>query len=621
MKPLLNIINVSAKNSLLWRLLRDSLKAQWSLYAVAIVAMVFVALTSSGIAWIMRDVIDFMSDAGNRSRVFLVAAGVFVIFLIRGVATYVQVVALSRAGNRIVAQQQNKLYEKLLRQGVAFFNLTESSDLLMQVTYSAQAARNVINTIVTSTVRDTLTLLGLIAVMFYQQPVLSLFVMLIGPLAAFGIRALVRKVRDITEKEVKSLSKIIRVIQETSLGIHVIKTFSLEGYMKEWMQSSVKQVEKRANSISRLEAVTSPMMDILAGFAIACVIALSAVSLFGSEASTPGQLVSFLTALLMAYDPAKRLSRVQVRIEADMVGVNMMFSLLDQPETMSEHPDPVVLPEGRGEIVFDDVSFDYADDGKILSNLSLTFEAGKTTALVGPSGGGKSTILNLAMRFYDPNKGRITIDSADVKTATTDSVRNKIAYVGQNTFLFSASVADNIRVGRPDATKAEVEAATKEANAYEFIQELPDGFDTLVGENGAFLSGGQKQRIAIARAILRDSPILLLDEATSALDAHSEMLIQDALRRLTKGRTTVIIAHRLSTVLETDRIYVIDKGQVAEHGTAQELLENEGLFHRLYSQQYGSAIALSVAQTAKHAQEPASDSGSGAAKRANKSER
>ncbi|MCL4161365.1 UNVERIFIED_CONTAM: hypothetical protein GTU68_062477, partial [Idotea baltica] len=350
--------------------------------------MILVAATSSGIAWIMRDVIDSMSDTGNQSRVFLVAAGVLAIFTIKGLSTYVQVVALSRAGNRIVAQQQIKLYDKLLRQGVSFFNLTESSDLLMQVTYSAQAARNVINLIVTSAVRDTLTLIGLIVVMFYQQPTLSVFAMVVGPIAIYGVRVLVRKVRSIMEKEMKSLSEIIKVIQETSSGIQIIKTFSLEERMAERMQSSVKQVESRANTISRLEAVTSPLMDVLAGFAVASVIALSAVSLFGSEASTPGELMSFVTALMMAYEPAKRLSRVRVSIESGMVGVKMMFNLLDQPETLSEDCDPVALPEGEGEIVFTNVGFGYGADRKILSDLSLTFEAGKTTALVGPSGGG-----------------------------------------------------------------------------------------------------------------------------------------------------------------------------------------------------------------------------------------
>lgn len=582
----------SLEASLLIRLLQENLKAQRKLYGFAVVAMILVAISSSGVAWIMRDVIDSMSDTENKFRVYTVATGVFLIFSVKGVATYVQVVALSRAGNRIVAQQQIKLYDKLLRQGVSFFNLTESSELLTQVTYSAQAARNVINIIVTSAVRDTLTLVGLVCVMFYQQPVLTLFAFVIGPVAIYGVRILVKQVRNIMEKEMKSLSEIIKVIQETSSGIQIIKTFSLERKMAERMQSSVRQVEKRANTISRLEAVTSPLMDVLAGFVVASVIALSAASLFGGQAATPGQLMSFVTALLMAYEPAKRLSRVRVSIEAGMVGVRMMFNLLDQRETLTENAAPISIPEGEGQIIFDDVNFGYGEDQKIISNLSLNFEAGKTTALVGPSGGGKSTILNLAMRLYDPQSGKVEIDGFDLKSASFKSLRSKISFVGQQTFLFSASVAENIRIGRPDATDEEIHKAAYEANALDFILGLPDKFDTLVGENGAFLSGGQKQRIAIARAILRDSPILLLDEATSSLDSTSEGLIQKALKKLTEGRTTAIIAHRLSTILDADCIYVIDAGRVVEKGSAKELIEKRGKFYELYAQQYSSFIGL-----------------------------
>lgn len=573
------------ESTALTRLLRENLKEQRKLYSLAAVAMVFVALSSSGVAWVMKHVVDSMADSDNRSQVFSVATLVFCIFAIKGIASYLQVIALSRAGNRIVAEQQIKLYDKLLRQGVSFFNVTESSDLLTQVTYSAQAARNVINIIVTSAVRDTLTLFGLVAVMVYQQPALSLFVFLIGPLAMYGVRVIVKKVRSVMEKEMQSLSEIIKVIQETSTGIQIIKTFSLEARMAARMNSSVKQVEKRANTISRLEAVTSPLMDILAGFAVASVIALSAVSLFGGQSATPGQLMSFVTALLMAYEPAKRLSRVRVSIEAGMVGVKMMFSLLDRDETLPEAREPIDIPSGPGEIVFNDVSFGYLQDAMQISNLNIVFEAGKTTALVGPSGGGKSTILNLAMRFYDPVMGAVTIDGYDLRTSSFRSLRSRISFVGQQTFLFSATIADNIRVGKPDATDEEVERAAREANAFEFITSLPNTFNTLVGENGAFLSGGQRQRIAIARAILRDSPILFLDEATSALDSTSESLIQDALKRLAKGRTTVVIAHRLSTILDADRICVIENGRVAEQGSAAELIDKKGSFYDLYSNQ------------------------------------
>lgn len=583
------------KDKLLWRLVRTNLHEQRKLYGISIAAMVVVAAMTSSVAWIMRYIVDAMTIPDNQGIVFMVALAVAAIFTVKGLATYVQVVSLTRAGNRIVATQQIRLYDKLLRQGVSFFNLTESSDLLMRVTQSAQAARMIIDLIVTSFVRDLLTLIGLLAVMFYQQPVLSAVALLVGPAAIFGIRVLLRKVRKIMEMEMASLAEIIKVIQETSTGIRIIKAFALEERMASRMARAVREVEKRSNAISRLEAITSPLMDTLSGFAIAAVVALSAVQIFGVQGTTPGQLMSFVTALLMAYEPAKRLSRMRITIEAGMVGVRMMFGLLDQPETLAEHPNPVTMTKGPGRIVFDRVGFSYGAGRPVINDLSLVFEAGKTTALVGPSGGGKSTILNLILRLYDPHEGTVTIDDLDIRLASFTSLRDKISFVGQDTFLFSASVSDNIRFGSPTASEEEVIAACKAANAHEFIEHLPQGYKTQVGENGAFLSGGQKQRLAIARAILRDAPILLLDEATSALDSKSEALVQEAIQRLTRDRTTVVIAHRLSTVLGADKICVIEAGALAEEGTAKALLARGGVFRGLYDQQFGSADARNSA--------------------------
>jgi subfamily B ATP-binding cassette protein MsbA len=583
------------KDKLLWRLVRTNLHEQRRLYGISILAMVLVAAMTSSVAWIMRYIVDAMTIPDNQGTVFMVALAVAGIFTVKGLATYVQVVSLTRAGNRIVATQQIRLYDKLLRQGVSFFNLTESSDLLMRVTQSAQAARMIIDLIVTSFVRDLLTLIGLLIVMFYQQPVLSSVSLLVGPAAIFGIRVLLRKVRKIMEMEMASLAEIIKVIQETSTGIRIIKAFALEERMASRMTRAVREVEKRSNAISRREAITSPLMDTLSGFAIAAVVALSAVQIFGVQGTTPGQLMSFVTALLMAYEPAKRLSRMRITLESGMVGVQMMFGLLDQPETLAEHPNPVTMPKGPGRIVFDRVGFSYGAGRPVINDLSLVFEAGKTTALVGPSGGGKSTILNLILRLYDPHDGTVMIDDQDIRMASFTSLRDRISFVGQDTFLFSASVSDNIRFGSPSASEEEVIAACKAANAHEFIENLPQGYDTQVGENGAFLSGGQKQRLAIARAILRDAPILLLDEATSALDSRSEALVQEAIQRLTKDRTTVVIAHRLSTVLGADKICVIEAGTLAEEGTANKLLALGGIFRSLYDQQFGTAEARNSA--------------------------
>ncbi len=575
------------QDKMLWRLLRENMRAQSMRYGVSIAAMIVVAAMTALTAWIMRDVIDAMLQAGNRAQVYAVAASVTAIFAIKGAATYVQVVALSRAGNSIVATQQRKLFDRVLEHGVAFFTDRNSSELLMRVTQSADSARRVIDLIVTSVVRDFLTLVGLVFVMFYQQPLLSAISLVFGPLAIYGIRRILRRVRRIMEAELASLAEIFKVLQETSTGIRVVKAFALEKQMAGRMSDAVSAVETRANAMARLEAATSPLMETLSGIAIGAVVALSTVSVMGGRATTPGELISFITALLMAYEPAKRLARMRVSLEAGMIGVGMMYHILDTPVTITEAPDARPLPAGPGEVRFRNVSFRYTGGRQVLDRLDLTFEPGRTTALVGPSGGGKSTIINLIMRLYDPTEGSVEIDGTDLRGVTFASLRDRIAFVGQETFLFAGSVAHNIGLGRAGATQEQIEEAARAANAHDFIMSLPNGYGSNVGENGVNLSGGQRQRVAIARAILRDAPILLMDEATSALDAESEFLVQEALRHLTAGRTTIVIAHRLSTVLGADRIVAIKDGRVEEEGSAAELLKRDGLFRSLYDRQFG----------------------------------
>ncbi|MGY6633732.1 MAG: ABC transporter ATP-binding protein [Alkalilacustris sp.] len=576
-------------DSLLWRLLRESVPGQKQRYIVAVLAMLVVAATAAGAAWSMGAIVDSMTDPDNRGRVLMVAAAVVGIFMLKGAASYVQVVSMTRAGNRIVAEKQELLYQRLLGQGVSFFNLTESSDTLMRMTQSAQMARRVIDTIVTGFVRDLFTLIGLLGVMFYQQPMLSMICLILGPVVLWGLRRLLSRVREIMSQEMAGLAEIIKVVQETSTGVRVVKAFALEDRMAARMGVAVRQVEQRANKIAKLEAATAPLLDTLTGLAIGAIVVLSAVNLFGAQAGTPGQLMSFVTALLMAYEPAKRLSRMRVSIEAGMVGVRMMYELLDRPLTLLERPGAVALRDGPGEVRMERVRFGYAPEAPVIDGMDLTFEAGRTTALVGPSGGGKSTILNLVMRMYDPFEGRILIDGQDIADTTFASLRSRIAFVGQDTFLFSTSVMENLRFGRPDASDEEVIEAARIAHADEFIRALPKGYDTPVGENGAFLSGGQRQRIAIARAVLRRAPILLLDEATSALDSHSEALVRDALDRITRGVTTIVIAHRLSTVMGADTVCYIEGGRVVEQGPMDTLLTNSGKFRALFDEQFGHA--------------------------------
>ncbi len=581
-----NLFKRATADSLLWRLLVESVPEHKGKYAAAIAAMVLVASTTALSAWVMGEIVDAMTDAENKRRIYWVATSVFLIFMAKGFASFAQTVLMARAGNRIVAEKQTSLFKRLLGQGIAFFNTTESSDLLLRVTQSAQMARNVIDVVVTGFVRDLLTLFGLVAVMFYQQPLLSLISLVVGPAAVLGVRMILTKVRAIMAQEMAGLAEIIKVVQETSTGARVIKAFALEEVMQKRMASAVRDVEKRSNKMVRLESATSPLMDTLTGAAIAAIVLLSSTSFAGQSVGTPGQLMSFVTAFLMAYEPAKRLSRMRVTIEGGMVGVRMMYNLLDMPLTLTEAPDARELAIGPGEVTLNKVSFGYANGAPVIQNLNLTFEAGQTTALVGPSGGGKSTILNLLLRLYDPSEGVVCIDGSDIRQATFASLREKIAFVGQDTFLFSNTVIENLRVARPNATDEEVYEAARVAHAHDFIEALPNGYQTQIGENGAFLSGGQRQRLSITRAVLRHAPILLLDEATSALDSQSEAYIRDALARVSAGVTTIVIAHRLATVLEADKICYIEAGEVKEQGTLQELLAKGGKFKKLYETQF-----------------------------------
>lgn len=549
--------------------------------------MVIIAATSAAIAWIMSDIFDAIIGSEDKKTVYLVAVAVAAIFTLRGFASYIQVVFLSRAGNSIVASLQKRLFRRIMNNSLSFFSDGASSDLVVRMTHSAAMARQVIDTIVVGFVRDLLTLIGLFAVMIHQQPTLTLICVVFGPLALWGIRQILSRVREIMAAEMQSLAEIIKVVQETSTGIRVIKAFELESTMNERMKNAASAVETRSNQISKLAASTSPLMETLSGFAIAAIVALSTVNIFGSQSNSVGQFMSFITALLMSYEPAKRLARMRVNIETGMIGVSLMYEIFDIPLKMTETENPQDIDSKIIKIEMKNVSFSYGDRDLVLQGLDINFKVGKTTALVGPSGGGKSTILNLMLRLYDPTTGHIEINGIDLKNSSYASLRNLISYVGQETFLFSDTIRSNIAVGNLNATDDQIEDAAKRAFAHEFILDQPDGYNTFLGENGGGLSGGQRQRIAIARAFLGDSQLLILDEATNALDAESEVLVQKALDNRGSDQTTIIVAHRLATVMNADEIIVIEDGQVSERGHSTELKKNEdGLFTKLCKHQF-----------------------------------
>nr|CAD6617509.1 ABC transporter ATP-binding protein [Rhizobium sp. Khangiran2] len=556
---------------------RDHIKG----YAFAIFCLVVVAATTAFTAWIMEAVVNEAFANQRADIVWLICGAIFVAFVLRGLATYGQSVTLSKIGNNIVARYQRRLYSHLMGLSVGFFSEARSAHLAAQISQNVNGVRDVLNLTVTSTARDLLTLIALIGVMISKDPILSLIVFVVAPPLILALRYVSRRLRSATRESVELNSHVLGAMQETIQGIAIVKAFTMEKELGNKVEKLISQAENRANRIARLTERTAPLTETFAGFAISSVLAYAAFrSIY--DGVPPGAFFAFVTALLMAYDPARRLAKLQVHLERAVVNARMIYALLDLQPQQREKPGAKDLKVTEARIEFRGVSFAYASGDLVLRGVDIVADGGKTTALVGPSGAGKSTIINLIPRFYDPSEGCILIDGQDITEITKMSLRRHIAYVSQQPYLFEGTIRDNIRYGRPEATDAEVEEAARLAFAHDFILAQPFGYETPVGENGVTLSGGQRQRLSIARALVRNAPILLLDEATSALDNESEAAVQKALETAMSGRTVIVIAHRLSTVVNADKIIVMHEGRAVEEGTHETLAQREdGLYARL----------------------------------------
>ncbi|WP_346897735.1 ABC transporter ATP-binding protein [uncultured Roseibium sp.] len=569
---------------LIRRLVLENASQYVSRYILAFICMAMVAGSTAASAWIMKDVINQVFINRDVFMVYLIAGLVMVIFTIKGASTYGQMVILSRIGNAIIADCQRRMFQRITEQDLAYFDRTPVGDLSARVQHNTKAARGVLDMLVVSVGRDVLTILALVGVMIVQNPTMSAFALLIMPPAVLGVSVLVRRVRKHAKSQFVSVTQILGTLQETAIGIRIVKAFGMEDDMRTRMNKAISAVQHRADKITSLTARTSPLMETLGGFAIALVILYGGYSVVELD-QDPGAFFAFITALLLAYEPAKRLARLHVNLNNNLVGVRLMYELIDDVPELTDGPDAPELSVTGGEIRFDDVRFSYGESAA-LNGLTMVAEPGRTTALVGASGAGKSTVFSLIERFYEPDSGQILIDGQNTKDVTIASLRAHIAVVTQDTFLFDMSIRDNIALGRPGASDAEIEQAARDANAHDFIMDIPGGYDAPAGEGGGRLSGGQRQRVAIARAMLRDAPILLLDEATSALDAESETKVQAALARLMKGRTTLVIAHRLATVRHADTIHVLDRGRLVESGTHDSLYAEDGIYRRLCELQF-----------------------------------
>ena len=515
------------------------------------------------------------------AMVVAVAVAILAVFAAKGLAHYGATVILSKIGNNIVARQQVRLANHLLGQPLAFFSRFPSGGLLTRASSSARSARDVMNLLMTR-VQDVFTAVALLAAMFTLDWKLSAAaVFIISPIVIL-LGKIIRRIRKVAGAEFMGNVRIISVMQEAIFGNKLIKSYTLEGRMRDRFEHAIADVEQRSNKLAVVASRTGPIMEFMGGLAIASIVLYGGYRnvVLGQSAES---LIAFLTAVLLAYEPIKRIARMNVSLQAALVSVRMLYEVLDADFRLavSENPQPLRL--GNGTIDFRNVSFSYLPGTSVLNDITLTCPGGSVTALVGPSGSGKSTLLNLIERFHDPDSGAVLIDGQNLRGLSLDSLRSQMSLVSQDTFLFSDTLRNNIRVVRPEATDAEVESAARAAFAHDFILEQAQGYDTQVGENGTNLSGGQRQRISIARAFLRNAPILLLDEATSALDSESEKQIQSAFDELMKGRTTIVIAHRFSTIRNARAIHVLQGGRLVASGSHEQLVSDpDGLYSQLH---------------------------------------
>jgi len=580
--------SLAQRNTGSWPLVRRIVATNLAPYKWRLAAAVLFMLLASGatgaLAKLMEPVMDQVLALRDGSWLVPLAAAIFGILALRGLSTFAHSVLMNFVSQRIVADLQHKLYRKLLDADVAFFHATSAGHLMSRVINDVQVMRESMAECMTSIGRSGLTLLVLTGLMFYQDWVLALAAFIAFPTTLFVMIRLGRHIRRVSGKTQTEVAHLSTFLNQTFQGIRHVKAYGMEAFERRRVGNIVERMFELSKKIYTLSAITTPVADIVGGLAIVTVILYGGFRVL-EGASSPGELMSFITAFLLSYEPLKRLSKLNARLQRGLAAADRVYALLDAEPTVVDRPGAGPLKIDRCDIRFENVHFSYGEDAPALHGIDLVVPHGMTVALVGPSGAGKSTILNLIPRFFDVTSGRITVGGTDVRDVTMASLRAHLALVSQETALFDDSIRANIAYGRQDASDTEIKAAAEAAAAHDFISALPDGYDTLVGENGLKLSGGQRQRIAIARAVLRDAPILLLDEATSALDNESERLVQAALGRLRQGRTTLVIAHRLSTIADADRIYVLDKGRVVEAGQHGELISKGGLYYRFYGLQ------------------------------------
>lgn len=551
-------------------------------FALAIFFMAVASALTAAFAVMIEPVIDDVLAGGKLDRVWFLGAAIFFLFVGRGVTSYLHTIIMNRTGQRVIGDIQRDLFSHFMGLDLKFFHANPSGHLISRVVNDVMVMRNTAADGMTGLGKSFLTLLFLVGVMFHQDAVLAMAVFIIFPLAAGFVAWIGKRLRKISHRIQDRTASLTDVLSQIFQGVRLVKAYGMEKHEINRAGQAIDAVRDMVIKSVQVGNLSGPVNEFLVGCVVFGIVVYGGYQVAGGH-TTAGALLSFITAFSLAYEPIKKLAKLNNNIQVGLGACDRVFDLLDLTAEVKDRPGASDISLSRPDIVFENVEFRYeSEEARALNGVSFTLSGGQVTALVGRSGSGKTTIMNLIPRLFDVTAGRILIDGRDVRDITTASLRRNIALVSQDITIFDDTALANIAYGREGATRDEVIRAAKAAEADEFISALPSGYDTRLGEEGLKLSGGQRQRISIARAILRDAPILLLDEATSALDNESERAIQNTLAELQKGRTTLVIAHRLSTVQNADQILVLDAGQVAERGKHDELIRQNGVYARIY---------------------------------------
>lgn len=558
----------------------------WGRLTVGMLLAIVVSVATGAAAWIVKPVLDDVFVNKDATILKILPIAFIIIYVVKGMARYGQSYIMRSVGQKIIMKIRNELYEHIQKMPLSFFHNTPSAILMSRITNDVTMLANVSSQVIADFFRQSFTLLLLSGLTFYREFRLAAIALIVLPFITIFIINIGKKLRELSRRNQEKIGDMNIILQETFTGNKIVKAFGMEQYENvRFKKENRKLYDISIKEAKRYEMV-SPIMEVFAAIGTGIVIWYGGYQVIKGT-TTPGTFFSFLTALIMIYEPIKKLSTMNSVIQQSMAAAERVFNMLDAEIGIVNKNDAIELKEFKNRIIFEDVWFQYnTDNGMVLKGINLEVKKGEIIALVGSSGAGKSTLVDMIPRFYDTIKGHIKIEGYDIKDLTLASLRSHIGIVTQETILFNDTVKNNIAYGRVDASREEIHSAAQSAYAHEFIMEMPGGYDTIIGERGVKLSGGQRQRISIARAILKNPSILILDEATSSLDTESERMVQQAIENLMKDRTTLVIAHRLSTVLNADRIIVMDGGRIAETGRHDELIRLGGIYNKLYEMQF-----------------------------------